>query len=351
MSELKNIWDDLERSKANKNRNGKWGFTVYRTDYEDQRLWREYLRYLRNTIESTVDPDKDKPPVDPNPATQKTEEDQKTKAKKKIRTRIRVNFELVVVQDPALNGCNTAQVRQYHRQQIEAYLNGETRHLTAPHNHGNDRCAENVEDAAPNTENAKSKKEGCNPPHPSPPPPIEEQAEEEEGQDHHDEEESHHDENEEGENNKPKKQKRPPREEKRVGHVWQDYFLHVNGEVLKKYAQASHQEKAPRHWTDSYHLPFVAIVAEAERSDYRVRRFGAWAGDGSVPELDMKWQYIEVTSIPALYDHLSRLPLGRAQLLAGCGRHHAGGGAGVGSRVRVSGVRPGFQFTFYGEIV
>ncbi|KAK8035745.1 hypothetical protein PG991_001818 [Apiospora marii] len=341
MSELQNIWDDLERSKANKNRNGKWGFTIYRTDYEDQRLWREYVRYLRSTIESTVDPDKDKPIVDP---LENTVEDQKTKSERKFRKRIRANFELVVVEDRLLDGCTTAQVRQYHRQRIKTYLDGQTFRSSAPHQNGNDKPAEEGNADNQPAENATVKKEMCTPPNPSLPTPAKEPDEEE---DHENDEENHAEEshagkNHEGEQSKPKR-KRPPREEKRVGHVWQDYFLHANADVLKKYGHACRQEQQLSKWPSifSYHFhhdeaPHVAIVAEAERSDYRLRRFGLWAGDGSVPELGMAWQYVEVAALPGLYDRLGRRPLGRAQLLAEgagagaatCG-HHGGGGTGV----------------------
>lgn len=364
MSELQNIWDELERSKANGNRQGKWGFTVYRTDFEDQRLWREYRTYLRNTIKSAVDPDKDKPAVDPTtntttPASE--EEDKKAKARKRIRTRIRANFELVVVADPALDGCTTAQVRQYHRQRVAAYLEGDAGRSSAPRTHGignddgkGDGTTRPAEDAAATVEN-----EAGTPSHPAPAPPAKDPADEahEDDEDHdgHGEKPPAEEEEEEAAagTSKPKRP-RPPREEKRVGHVWQDYFLHVDADVLKRYGRACRQAQRLGGWPslsaqNAYAAPFVAVVGEAERSDYRPRRFGAWAGDGSVPELTMAWQYVEITSLPGLYDRLSRRPLGRAQLLAEAeagrsGSTGQGGGIGGGSMgvgVCVPGMRTG----------
>ncbi|KAK8055026.1 hypothetical protein PG993_000253 [Apiospora rasikravindrae] len=281
MSELKNIWAELERGKADQNPNGKWGFTVYRTDYGDQKLWKDYVRHLRDTIAPKIDPDKDMG------NDTKTELGKKEKAKRRLNRRIRATFQLVVVEDLVLKERTTAEVRWYHKEKIQAYLKdkpfhfsgfpGEDEERNGTGKGKDDRHAEHPGIKVEEDEGDEEPQEQTKQPLPTPPqssPPNQEEGAE-------------------------GAQITPTRQEKRVGHVWQDYFIHVDRDVLEKYKEARRREERlinnPVLYGYIDATPFVAIVAEAERSDYRLHRFGAWRGDGSVPEALMAWQpYTEI---------------------------------------------------------
>ncbi|KAK8087811.1 hypothetical protein PG997_002772 [Apiospora hydei] len=325
MHELKNILAELDRGKANQNPNGKWGFTIYRTDWKDQRLWMDYKRHLRDTI--AVAPKADDPDTDAN-----TELDKEAKARKKLSKRIRLAFKLVVVEDQVLKGRTTAEVRQYHREKVRAYLDDKPFRFSGfPGEEGEeDGAGEGIDGS--HAEHAEVKVED------------DEQVEDEKPQDEQPEQlpptppqsspPNQGEAADEAQTNPPPAPS-PPREEKRVGHVWQDYFVHVNEVVLAKYKAAREREKlllvnpAIYAHADNDTL-FVAVVAEAERFDYRLQRFGPWEGDGSVPEARMAWQYVQIGRLPVLYDYLSRRPLGAAQLGAIPETVHSRGGGGGG---------------------
>ncbi|KAK6841175.1 hypothetical protein PG987_002035 [Apiospora arundinis] len=295
MIELKHIWAELERSKARNGSYGKWGLTVYRTDCGTNALFKDYIKHLRGAIESKIIPDENAKPgsdhkeiikCDENKI--KTEDEKKIEAQEKINRRIKMAHQLYVIEDPAIKGFTTAQVRQHHKRKIQEYLNPEL------------------------LEDEDSQEQLPTPPRSSLPP------------------DDNEDDNVDSEDDEDKKGKKPysklpqkPREEKRVGHVWQDYFVHVNDDVLEQFRLARWKQEQLTKNTGLYlyaadpnETRIVAVVGEAERSDYRLRRFYCETHQLHVPELEMAWQYVETCALAVLYDRLSRRPLGQAQLMA-----------------------------------
>ncbi|KAK8095983.1 hypothetical protein PG999_014005 [Apiospora kogelbergensis] len=330
MGELKHLWDELARNKANKSTSKKWGFTIYLTDYSNKILCKEYLKHLQSAIEFNINPLQNSGPVSDKKETDDPDDEKKKKKapKKTKNTVIRNAFKFVVIKDSNIEGYTTAQVRQYHKQKIREYLDSEP-HLPD----GNERTSKkrkinHIEERPPArekeaeeepkcTELANQRKKRFASPKPTSPPKEkkEDQDEDQDGQD------------DEGKKTKEKTKRPPPREE-RFGQVWQDYFIHVDSAVLEKFQEfieARNREARyllhPKLHAYDDATRIVAIVGEAERSDYRLRGLSSWCRhtsvhDRSVPELSMDWQLVEASSLPALYDHLSRRPLGRAQLLA-----------------------------------
>ncbi|KAK8875055.1 hypothetical protein PGQ11_005569 [Apiospora arundinis] len=293
MIELKQIWVELERSKVRNGSYGKWGFTVYRTDRGTNALFKDYIKHLRGAIESKIIPDENAKPssdheeiIKSDEKKIKNEDEKKIEAQEKINKRIKMAHQLYVIEDPAIKGFTTAQVRQHHKRKIQEYLNPEL-----------------LEDEDP-------QEQLPTPPRSSLPP---DNDEDDDGN------------SEDGEDKKGKKpySKPPhkPREEKRVGHVWQDYFIHVNDDVLERFRLARwKQEQLTKnaglyYAADPDETRIAAVVGEAERSDYRLRRFYCETHQLHVPELEMAWQYVETCALAALYDRLSRRPLGQAQLM------------------------------------
>ncbi|KAK8050804.1 hypothetical protein PG994_012534 [Apiospora phragmitis] len=279
MSELNNIWAELDLSKATESRNGRWGFTIYRTDWEDQKLWKNYKRHLRDVIGAKLDPERN---IDPNA---KTKDEKRIRAK---RRRVRTAFESVVLEIRILEGRTTAEVRQYHRENKKKKKKKKKKK----------REAKSQRQARSRQNNLHNRNKLLNnyyylhnrnnpnkyyPPHPNPHPPKTTHPA----------------------RRRPYRPRLagllPPRQRRRPAKVQKG---------------PGPRERPPPQPRDYAHndTPVVAIVAEAERSDYRRRRFGAYRRDGSVPELGMDWQYVEVAGLPALYDRLSRRPLGLAQL-------------------------------------
>ncbi|KAK7941392.1 uncharacterized protein PG986_013779 [Apiospora aurea] len=311
MHELKNILAELDRGKADQHPNGKWGFTIYRTGHKDQKLWMDYQRHLLDTIAVAPKADGHGPDTDAN-----TEPDKKAKVRKSISKRIRTAFKLVVVEDPVLEGRTTAEVRQYHREKVRAYLDDKPFRFSGFPREENDEDGAGEGQGDSHAENAEAKVE--------------------DGDEEHEGEKPQEEQPEQPLPTPPQSSPPPlPRDEERVGHVWQDYFVHVNDDVLAKYEEARECEKlllvnpALYARADNDKL-FVAIVAEAERFDYRQRRFGAFEGDGSVPEARMAWQYVQIGRLWVLYDYLSRRPLGAARLGATPETVHSRGGGGGG---------------------